>query len=245
MSTPTPQTCSSPGTHRVLIELIQQLALPDAPQILDIPSGQGALCRHLRSVGLTPVAADLVEDLRVPDVPFVAANMEERLPFSSCSFDVVICSDGLEHITRQLDFLAECHRVIRSGGSLLISTPNISALRSRWRYLLTGFHNKGKTPLREDTRRPQDHVGLLSYAELRHLLHVSGFRIDAIRTNRVKAISWLYLPLVPFAYLVSRVVFAREERDSRQREVNAQILRQMFSVPVLFGEALVIRAVRR
>jgi hypothetical protein len=57
-------------------------------------------------------------------------------------------------------------------------------------------------------------------------------------------ISWIYAPLVPVSYLVTKAVFIREETDREQRVVNEEILKQLFSAPVLFGEALVVMAVR-
>jgi hypothetical protein len=134
--------------------------------------------------------------------------------------------------------------VVRVGGVCIVSTPNISALRSRWRWLLTGFHNKQKVPLNERDPTPWHHVGLLGFPQLRYLLHRHGFRITAIATNRIKPVSWLYLPLWPVSALVTRAALRRWERDPDQRRRNAEIRRQMFSPAVLFGETLIVKAQR-
>jgi 2-polyprenyl-3-methyl-5-hydroxy-6-metoxy-1,4-benzoquinol methylase len=47
-------------------------------------------------------------------------------------FDAVVSIDGIEHIERPFDFIRECRRMIRKDGVLIISTPNLTALRSRW-----------------------------------------------------------------------------------------------------------------
>jgi SAM-dependent methyltransferase len=159
-------------------------------------------------------------------------------------FDAVVCIDGIEHIERPFDFIRECQRIIRKGGVLIISTPNLSALRSRWRYLLTGFHQGEKSPLDESEYTPLHHLSLVSFPELRYRLHANGFRVASVRTNRVKFISWLYVVLVPLAYVVTVLVFNKEEKAARVREQNREIVRQMFTVPVLFGETLIVKAMR-
>jgi hypothetical protein len=127
---------------------------------------------------------------------------------------------------------------------LIISTPNLTALRSRWRYLLTGFHQGEKTPLDESQYTPYHHLSLVSFPDLRYRLHANGFKVTAVRTNRVKLISWLYVVLAPLAYLVTVLAFMKEEKAAHVREQNREIVRQLFTVPVLFGETLIVKATR-
>jgi 2-polyprenyl-3-methyl-5-hydroxy-6-metoxy-1,4-benzoquinol methylase len=170
--------------------------------------------------------------------------MDERLPYADATFDAVVCIDGIEHIERPFDFIRECQRILRQDGALIISTPNLSALRSRWRYLLTGFHQGEKSPLDESHYTPLHHLTLVSFPELRYRLHANGFRVTAVRTNRVKLISWLYVLLAPLAYLVTVLAFNKEEKDAGVRKQNREIVKQMFTVPVLFGETLIVKATR-
>jgi ubiquinone/menaquinone biosynthesis C-methylase UbiE len=71
-------------------------------------------------------------------VPSVAANSDfalhlvqgdsERLPFADDSFDLVTCSHSFHHYPNQAGVVAEMHRVLRSGGRLMI----IDGDRDRW-----------------------------------------------------------------------------------------------------------------
>ncbi len=230
------------NTHTRVLALLA--GEPAVRRVLDIPCGEGALAARLAAAGLEPHGADVQEILRVAGVPFTRADMNAPLPFADGEFDAVCCVEGIEHIERPFDFVRECRRVLRSGGSLILTTPNISALRSRWRWLLTGFHNKGKTPLDETAPNPWHHVGLLSFPAVRYLLHTTGFRITAITTNRVKAAAWLYLPLWPVAWMMTAWVFRREVKDPDRRRRDAEVRRQLYSFPVAFGESLVVQAVR-
>ncbi|KHL08987.1 methyltransferase family protein [Mumia flava] len=46
------------------------------------------------------------------------------LPFTDGAFDVVVSLQTIEHLWSQEAFLAECVRVLRPGGTLVVSTPN-------------------------------------------------------------------------------------------------------------------------
>ncbi len=65
------------------------------------------------------------------DVPCVAADMEGRLPFDDATFDRVACLEGIEHVVDRHKTLRELRRVLRPGGKLLITTPNLMSLRAR------------------------------------------------------------------------------------------------------------------
>ena len=213
--------------------------------ILDIPCGEGSFARNLASGGYTTTAADIRSIRSVEGCTFTPANMNERLPWPDAAFDAVVCVEGIEHIERPFDFIGECYRITRPGGLLFLTTPNTSSLRSRWRYFLTGFHNKSKAPLDETDPSPWHHINLLSFSELRYLLHRTGYCLDTVTTNRIRGISWLYAPLIPVAYVVTRAVFFKEARNAAERRISTGTLKQLFSRPILFGEVTIIRAVKR
>ena len=62
------------------------------------------------------------------------------LPFGDASFDRALCLDVLEHLTfeEQPRALAELFRVLKSGGDLLVSVPNLAHLQSRVHFFLLG-----------------------------------------------------------------------------------------------------------
>jgi SAM-dependent methyltransferase len=233
---------TSKNTHNVVAELVGDVA--DGKVVLDLPCGEGAFTKRMLESGANVFSADFLNILRIPHGQFSVVDMNQRLPYADAMFDAVVCIDGIEHIERPFDFIRECQRIIRKGGVLIISTPNLSALRSRWRYLLTGFHQGEKSPLDESEYTPLHHLSLVSFPELRYRLHANGFKVAAVRTNRVKFISWLYAVLAPLAYVVTVLAFNKEEKVTRVREQNREIVNQMFTIPVLFGETLIVKATR-
>ena len=228
------------GTHDRVFEALQ--ARVETGWVLDVPCGSGAFLRRLDGGRLRAVGGDLAAHEALKGRPAVVMDMDAPLPFAASSISAVVSIDGIEHIRRPFDFVAECRRVLAPGGVLLLSTPNISSARSRWRWMLTGFHNKAKCPLDEERPALRHHINLLSFPALRYMLHSQGFRIEAVETNRVKAASWLYAPWRPVQWLASRRVFAREGKDGRHRRMCAEVLRQMLSKPVFYGETLILVA---
>jgi 2-polyprenyl-3-methyl-5-hydroxy-6-metoxy-1,4-benzoquinol methylase len=237
-----PREHTTRNTHATVERLLR--ARPGGRRVLDVPCGDGAFTRRLLEAGYEVTSADVRDGLKVQGSTFAQADMNAPLPWGEGAFDAVACIDGIEHLERPFDFVSELHRVLAPGGLLLLSTPNISALRSRWRYLLTGFHNKGKTPLDETNPSPWHHINLLAFPALRYMLHRTGFELLEVATNRVKPVSWLYAPLVPLTYLVTRLAFQREEDAPDQRRRNKDILAQLFTRPVLFGETIILVAHR-
>src|SRR5262249_34926302 len=60
---------------------------------------------------------------RYPRVEVMQANLAE-LPLPDASMDVVVNFQVIEHLWDQPQFVAECARVLRPSGLLMVSTPN-------------------------------------------------------------------------------------------------------------------------
>jgi len=243
MPTDSPQPTLTENTSKNTHNVVADLLLKDETiqHILDIPAGEGAFAQRCLSAGRSVVASDCENLCKIPGVPFEQGNMNEPLPFTDDAFDAVVCIDGIEHIERPFDFILESRRVVRPGGAIVLSTPNISSLRSRWRWLTTGFHYKCQLPLDETAPNPLHHINMLSFPELRYMLHRSDFEISAITANRSKAVSYLYAPLAPISYLLTRWTL-RSEENPGQRRRNKEILRQLYCPDLLFGETAIIMA---
>lgn len=71
--------------------------------------------------------ADMVCDLNIPNL---------TLPLDDNSFDLIIITEVLEHLLWPQALLAECRRLVKPGGRLLVSVPNIASLSYRLAWLL-------------------------------------------------------------------------------------------------------------
>jgi len=228
------------NTHDKVFALLKE-QLPSG-KVLDLPCGQGAFTQNLVDHGYQAVGGDLGAWPDIPQANFHDANMDERLPFDTDSFDAVVSIEGIEHIRRPFDFIQECGRIIRPGGYLIITTPNISSIRSRWRWFITGFHNKCKYPLDESKPELRHHINMISFPQMRYMLHTNGFRIEAAATNRIKPINWVYMLWLPIQYLAGHVILPGGAKNKKHKEIIRETRKQMMSLPILFGETMIIVA---
>jgi 2-polyprenyl-3-methyl-5-hydroxy-6-metoxy-1,4-benzoquinol methylase len=53
------------------------------------------------------------------------------LPFADNSYDVITAFQFIEHIAPRKEFMKECLRVLKPGGSLLVTTPNVKKSLAR------------------------------------------------------------------------------------------------------------------
>jgi ubiquinone/menaquinone biosynthesis C-methylase UbiE/uncharacterized protein YbaR (Trm112 family) len=115
-------TCSEPNavlrlarTYR-LLELLDTL---DFESVLDVGGGEGYLAALVRDLGRanTVHSSDLSVEAcqragEIFDIQGLAAD-SARLPFADNSYDLVICSEVLEHLSRPVLAIAELARVAR------------------------------------------------------------------------------------------------------------------------------------
>ena len=99
---------------------------------------------------------------RSPRVDMRHGNLAE-LPLPDESVDIVVNFQVIEHLWDQGQFVAECRRVLRPGGLLLMSTPN--------RITFTPDSDTPVNPF---------HTRELNAAELTELLTDAGLRVDAL-----------------------------------------------------------------
>ncbi|MBA3521800.1 MAG: class I SAM-dependent methyltransferase [Gemmatimonadales bacterium] len=216
---------------------------PREGRVLELAAGSGAFAQRLAELGFSLEACDLYpEQFRAPGIPVKYADLSERLPYADASFDILSCLEGVEHLEDQFAFVRECWRILRPGGRLLFSTPNILGLASRWRYFWTGFFPLATRPMNEHQRAPvHDHIHLITYYELRYILRTTGFTIEQVTTDRIRKYGLLHGWAYPLVWLATRRALRREP-DAVQRRANEEIARHMLSPALLFGRTLMVVA---
>lgn len=228
--------------QRAALRCVGSLDLTAGAPVLDAPCGAGALSLALGRAGLDVTALDLDPAARALLADrLVVADLNAPLPFPDARFDLVVSTEGIEHLENAFGFLRESRRVLRPSGRLVLTTPNTLSLRSRVRFFGSGFYHTDPRPLDESRRRPLHHIGLRTFPELRYMLHTSGFRLEHVAGTHVKPVSYLYAPLATWMWLYTRIAL-RKEKNADQRARNREILGVLFSPGVLFGENLLLRA---
>lgn len=110
-------------------------------RILDLSCGGGDSSRMLASQRYEVIATDFGVPPPMDEMVWRVGGVDlnEYIPFKSGTFDGVNLVEVIEHIEHQAQLIREIGRVLRGGGVVLISTPNVLNIFSRIRFLFTGF----------------------------------------------------------------------------------------------------------
>jgi SAM-dependent methyltransferase len=129
---------------------------PPGALVLDAGSGEGqyrSAFAHTCYVGVDLAVGSTSWDYSGLD----AIGNLERLPFCDTSFDAILCTQVLEHVTEPSTVLAEIYRVLKPEARLFLSAPQ-------------SWHQHQK---------PHDYYRYTSFG-LRYLLEKAGLRVESI-----------------------------------------------------------------
>jgi SAM-dependent methyltransferase len=125
-------------TRRLLVLLAGILSTAERPlRIVDVGCGDGmcteltAELAHEHHVAGVDWASAPLKQAAERGLTLVRGSLDTGLPFASGSVDVVILSEVVEHLVDPDGGLAELYRVLRPGGHLVLSTPNLAAWFNR------------------------------------------------------------------------------------------------------------------
>jgi 2-polyprenyl-3-methyl-5-hydroxy-6-metoxy-1,4-benzoquinol methylase len=143
-------------------------------RVLDLGCGEGFFSAALLSAGAEVLAVDVAPEplrraaVREPRLELRLIDGDGRWELEDSYFDVVWAGEVLEHVADTAAWLSEVRRVLRSGGTLLLSTPACGRLVLLRAALSSGAFAQQFDPLSE-------HLHFYSPATLRELLSKFGF----------------------------------------------------------------------
>jgi len=108
---------------------------PIGATVLDVGSGLGQFADLARTRGARVVPFDIASSLVIKlktRYPMAVCGSATELPFPDASFDAVISSECIEHTPDPCGAVSEMLRVLRPGGHLYLTTPNLI-----WRWSVT------------------------------------------------------------------------------------------------------------
>ena len=175
------------GFEKMELELFRKAKRQ--PCVLDLGCATGALLAFLRDRGwkargveISPsgIYAREKRNLDIWDQTIQNCN------FPSESFDVVLASHFIEHLNNPREVIREIWRILRTGGCLMLTTPNISSFQAKL------FGNNWRSAI-------FDHLFLFSFRTIKAMLKAESFAIESINTWGGLAAGTAPLPIKIFA----------------------------------------------
>ncbi len=142
--------------------------------VLDFGAGSGTMAALLAEMpaiasvtaaDLAPVDGGAVQ----PRVRWLQADLNEALPLPAHSFDLVVAVEIIEHLENPRAVAREWRRLLRPGGMLVMSTPNVECIRSLLALVFRGHF----LPFTEPWYPA--HITALTAADVQRVLTEAGF----------------------------------------------------------------------
>ena len=218
-------------------------------QHLDVGSGTGNLIRRIRQIySVESSACDYTDKFMELDgisVDIVDLN-DGKLPYPDAQFDLVTISEVVEHLENYRVILREIYRVLKPGGVVAITTPNVLNMKSRMRFLTTGFWSMfgplhvGETAI-ESTG---GHITPIPWPYLAHATMSAGFSMPELSTDKAQfpSLLWSVLLYIPIQIIAMMAWKKERNRYKTLDQHNEPIIQRINSTDMLLGRCIVVTA---
>ncbi len=141
--------------------------------VIELGAGQGHISRAFHKRGAEVLAMDLVRPPQPFPFPFIEHDLEggfaDAVLEKHGPVDLVIMLDVIEHLAEPERAILDVWRILKPGGTLLLSTGNVAFLPIRF-MLLAGLFNYGRRGILDLTHRR-----LFTYKSMQRLLIGADF----------------------------------------------------------------------
>lgn len=149
-------------------------------KILDVGCGSGLNSKKLsfynHDITGVDISYEAIKKYKKNKFKGYVADVTKGLPFKKNTFDIILCSEVIEHVVDTNTFLSELNRVLKKKGQLFLSTPNSSF----WVYRL--FSIFGRTL--SEVQHP-GHVRFFSKKSLVNSIIECKFKIQFIHSRKM------------------------------------------------------------
>ncbi len=140
-------------------QILRLLDLKKDDALIDVGCASGhqvfsAASRVARAVGVD-VAENFIQTAKEFAVEHYVSNVEflqtdgDAIPFPDQTFTKAICSEVIEHLIDPLPLLTEIKRVMKPGGVVVFTVPNLNSRGTLWQRMRYGFKEPPFTPMTE------------------------------------------------------------------------------------------------
>lgn len=156
-------------------------AIPDGCSVvLDVGCAKGTLGRWLKENGVREVhgvelvAAAGEEAKHWLDSVTIGSIEQTALPFAPGTFDCIVCADVLEHTVDPWTVVANLKKLLKPGGCIVASIPNVAFHRNLRKML------KGEWRYTDEGTLDRTHLRFFTYTSIVELFERNGMKVEAV-----------------------------------------------------------------
>lgn len=130
---------ATPGTFETTIEIVEKNI--NKGKLLNLGGGTGQVAKIFEELKYDVYNIDIdikKEDENNKNINF-NLNSNNKLPFSEESFDVIVCQEIIEHVENPWKLFRDVKSMLKKDGEFILSTPNILSIKSRIKFIITGY----------------------------------------------------------------------------------------------------------
>jgi SAM-dependent methyltransferase len=199
------------GVNRTVLQYLYNHFDEQRPlQAIDLPCGNGEFARYLQQ--LFPQAVITACDLFPPPtndkgITYHRTDLTEDLPFQKQEgqYDLVTSISGIMMFGNTLRFIKNCTRLLKPGGTFVITNDNNATIKDRLSYLFLNRFRIFDAVFEDDTAMTSN-VGI---NEVIRLLRTNGMEVQDIQYTSLYRKDLVLLPVAWIIYAVQWLYLKR------------------------------------
>ena len=174
--------------HSDILDMLKPY-LKQKMHILDFGCGQGAFSQRLVDLGMVVDACDINTDQLKAEVNRkieLDFNKEIQMDKFQVKYDVILAFEIIEHLYNPWKYLDDCLKLLKKGGMIVLTTPNVSNFISRLRFFM-----RGTLLAYEKADLKHGHITPLSYIQIENLC--DHFKLEILEKGHAGPIPLIHI----------------------------------------------------
>jgi SAM-dependent methyltransferase len=223
----------------------------DGKRLLDVSCKEGDVLQAIKSRGFVLRGTNFEpEGPSLDGIPIdYGVDLLQQLPYEDASFDVVLLIEVIEHLENHRTALSELARILKPDGVLILTTPNIMRLNSRFHFFWSGYHKTKRRFIPFDTPLNQAHRFHnypIDLPILYYLCKQNNLELERIGKSLVKGFSRFLLVIFWLPVMVyTWYTLLLREKNPAQRQENRRLCAWLLHPRTLTEDNLVLRFRKR
>ena len=174
--------------HSDIFEMIKPF-LKGKLHVLDFGCGQGAFSQRLIDLGMVVDACDIdTGQLKAKVNRKVELDLNKEIPSEKFpdKYDLILALEIIEHLQNPWKYFEECLKLLKQGGIIVLTTPNISNFVSRLRFFM-----RGSLLAYEKADLKHGHITPLSFVQIENLC--DNFKLEILKKGHAGPVPLIHI----------------------------------------------------